>query len=223
MALNWRTDKPGDADKFSEFPATFRSQKSSLRSGLENTTFHWNDSSASAGQLRHSVSTTGAARAFYAARSEVSDPERYGTMMIVSDESRALLFNSTQSVCVGSNKAYHAVVAGGTKAQPEDQRRVVAFGVEDLGAEGASRISLGLLNGSALTYATTGFIGVPVVVQASADDGISGNSYLCTVFSLGSSSFSVYNRYIGPGADPGTCRIFWRSCGTVTVVNWTGG
>jgi hypothetical protein len=223
MAIDWQTGKPRDTDKFSEFPSVFRSNKSSLRSGLESFTFYWNDSKQSGGQLRHSVVTIGAARAFYGPRSEVSDPTRTGTMMIVSDASQALVFNSGSSVCVGTVSSYHAIAAGGTKAYTANQRRVIAFGVEDVGSETDSRISFGLLAGSALTYAagsTAAELAVhapSVVAQGSADDGKSGNSYLCTVFDVGPSSFSAYNRYVGPGADPGTGRIIWRSAGTVDL------
>jgi hypothetical protein len=200
--ISWNEEKPKRNDFLRELAEVVRSNKTALRAALEET-FYWNDSQDSGGLLRVSTSTPGSARVFFGARSTVSHPGRDGTMMFVSDESRLLIFvDSTLSVPIGSSKAYvhkdaSLVAAGG--------RTVVDSGVATLGAESLDNVDFNV------TYS----IAPDVVITPSSSDANSAASYVCSIATVSGSGFSIYNRYVGPGADPSASNVLWRSIGTV--------
>lgn len=101
MTIAWDEDKPADSNAYSQFPGELRSFKTALRTGLEQH-FYWQDgaSIASAGQMK-----PGAARAFYATESALSNYTN-GFLLVASDTSRLYgLVSSATTAFVGSARA----------------------------------------------------------------------------------------------------------------------
>jgi len=202
--IPWNDEKPRPNDQFKELPSIIRSNKSSLDSILQKH-FYWSDTVASGGIPRESTTVPGNARAFYGARSTVSDPGYDGALFVVSDESRVLATLSSNSVLVGSSRALSYGTTLGSSAV--NSRWVTATGVEDIGAATDQKISFGV------TYDTAP---VGVWATASAQAAASIGSYVVSVNTIGTSTFSAQMAYVGPGAPSFAGRFYWRSVGTVT-------
>lgn len=201
----WQTSKPSDKDKLSELATIVSSQRSQFDAVMQSQ-FYWADSTASAGIVRLSHASPGGWRGLYGPRSQVSDPGREGLVMLVSDESRMLVFMSGTSYCFASDR----IVLGKTfTATPgSDTRMVVDSGKTTLGAAGDYRVPFNVqYTGQA----------PEVLVQAIERDTDARPFFNTTITSVGSSSFSCNVAQL-TGSNPSSCSIYWRSEGTMALV-----
>lgn len=202
--LNWRPSLPRSSDYIKNLAQVVRSNKTALRTAMEEH-FYWDvvGGTRTHGEPKRSTSTPGSARAFYGPRSEVSDPGRDGTLMVVSDESRVIAFQSGSSAVVGS---YKALISGGTVTSTANSRVVTAMGTVDPADNSDLTVKYGVTYGSP-----------PIVIATpSAQAAGSIGSYSLAIWDIGTSSFSYQMTYVGPGSPSFDGRFIWRSSGTVT-------
>jgi hypothetical protein len=212
--INWRSDKPDSKDKVKDLPGIIRSQKSSLDAALQQT-MYWSDSVASGGVIRPSTTTPGTARLGYGLRSAVSDPGFNATGMIVSDESRVVVFDSGQSCVIGGdrvsvNRLYEV---GDADSWISNSRVLVQ-------ASAVTDFILGVpVNTKKITF-DTAYSAPPTIQLTSSDtDGKSCASYTVSVASESpnASHFTIWVSYLHAGSDPNASLVYWRSVGTVDL------
>lgn len=209
--MTWDTSRPRDTSRLSELDDLQRSDKSTFDEWAQ-TFVWWGDSTQSAGFVRPSSSTTQAVhRAFYGSRSQVSYPGRDGHMMVVSDESRLLVFHSNRSTIVGGSRMMLWNPSGG--GIPASWSVWISSGSSVINAaEGEHRIPFGVE-----------FARAPrVFVTAVSGEPASYLSYVVSVSSrvdaINTSQFSASVDYVGPGTDPEDCVVHWIASGL--TVHW---
>lgn len=206
----WNLNKPDDNDPLSELDSVVSNQRTAFEERIE-THFHWSDATEKAGFMKQSFTTPSGARVFYGPRSEVSYPGD-GAGMIVSDESRLLLFHSGGSILAGSSRA---------PLQVDDADPVVAekdgyIWYTQVGLENISSAAQGI----AKVVFATAYNSDPKIQLTLADGAKivkSAASYALAVTDVAGSGFSLAHNYVGPGAGNSPVDVHWRSTGTVTI------
>lgn len=199
-------NRPADLDFVSDTPEILRSVKSAISSILSQHFFWTDNSGTSAGEPRYaptSAKVPGTARAYYGPRSAVSNPGRPGTMMVVSDESKLVVFDSSGSAVIGGIN--HGGVAGVRSA---NCRWVVATGSAYTNNAGNSFISK-------IAFGVTYDVPPVVTVSASTDWTATGKRIIPSISTIITTSHFSAGIQCGDGNfSAGT--ILWHSVGTVS-------
>ena len=206
MTIVWGVGSPRNRDQLRQLTSTVSTQKAAFEERIERH-FVWSSSTVSAGLVKLSTTTPGAARMFFGPRSEVSQPSKNGIGMIVSDESRLIFFNSDQSSYVGGQGAMLVENPALYGATANDGARWVAdHGVfTTISIDGTERVAFNVTYGAA-----------PVSVQITNSGDNSGASFAIAVTDIDVSSFSLGHEYVGPGSSVAG-EVHWRSLGTVAL------
>lgn len=189
--INWDESRPQGSEALSELGQVWRSFKSNFQSAFSQSFYV--TSSTSTGQPRASSGTPGFCRAYYGPRADVSHPDRSGTLMVVSDESRLVAFGSAGSNVIGSYKAIFSWV--GMSAS--------SLGVYPVFDSGETSFGGGAGNYK-LSFNTTFTVTPAVFVTDSSASG----SYTYGVEEVGLSSASVITSLLD-ALDPTDAAVRW--------------
>ncbi len=199
---------PKNSSRVNEMGNPVRSNRSALDEIIQ-THFNWSNDTANTGAPNSSASTANSlARFYYGPRSELSYPGRDGSGMIISDESRAVVFSSSNSYVIGGQRAMHhvssATIIGTTPGFGglEGYKQLTIHGQETTANATANEEF-------AVTFGTT-FGGLPHVIVSNIDD----EEWQFSVNAVTRTGFTLGRYYHGAGAATnfGTCA--WRSSGT---------
>lgn len=205
----WDESLPVGSSYLSDLAPLWRSVKTSVDAALRDH-FYWSDSTSSAGEPRFSTTTPGSCRAYYGPRSAVSTPGRVGSLMLVSDEWRLLVFaDSGESVVVGSRAGIVSY---------RDSVATAAHNVRWVSSSSTFDASVAQVN--SITYGFTYDAPPMVTLGGGATTSASAGSYVFAIVPGGGdekSGFSATAQYIGAGPDPSEARLFWYSEGTIAL------
>lgn len=176
MTINWDETRPRSGELLSSLGEVWRSFKSNFQSGFSQSFYI--ASSASTGEPKLSTSTPGFCRAYYGPRADVSFPNRTGTLMVVSNETRLIAFGSASSNVIGSANAVFSWV--GMSSSSLGVLPVIDSGYTDWGAPSAA--------GAYKVSFNTTFSVTPTVHVTASD---ASASYTYAVDEIGTSSFSL--------------------------------
>lgn len=196
--INWDETRPRASEPLSELGDVWRSFKSNFESGFSR--IFYVTSSTSTGQPRASSSTPGFCRAYYGLRSEVSYPNRSGTLMAISDESRLVAFGSAGSNIIGSREAIFSWVGMSS----------ASLGVFPVIDSGSTDVATGVYG---VSFNTT-FSVVPTVFVTGSD--VSANYTYC-VEEIGLSVMTLSTSLLG-GVDPSNAAINWIAIAAEPIV-----
>jgi len=212
----WNETFPRNVDRVNTLSDRWPSIKTAVRSAMEQH-FHWSDSTSSAGEPTlpvgvPSATSPGGARFYYGARSAFSNPDRLAAGMIVSDESRLVMFISADSISIGGDQQIVAFQANdhGSGFDVRLNSKMVSHHVINAAvSQGLNRVNFSLFFG--------GDTAPDVFLTPGSSDTASAASYRMSIISVSNSNMTVDVDYIGPGADPGTATAHIYSIGTEDV------
>ncbi len=204
----FRTNKPADRDPVGETAEVIRENRASLDTFI-STNFYWSDSAGSAGQTRLSHNSPGGWRVYYGPRSEVSNPNRPGTAMFISDETRLLMFSSDTSHVMGGNRVVFSQPWNGWNFTASEQI-LIDSGRVNAGAPGQDAVSFNT------TFGAPPKVIVQVVMSAAGAANTIEAHYVANAHAITTTGFNLdVDDASGTGASDAT--VFWRSEGTKPV------
>ena len=194
--IGWDESKPANTDDLGDGDDEIRSFKTAVRTGL-SAEHLWPSSSGAAG-----AHLLGSARVYVGARSAVSSDGTTGRLMLETDSyslwgdgaGTSMTLLGHQLLLINRN------VSGALNA-PAKHAVAVQFGLSTTTPSGVTRI----------TYAGSGFSGVPIVLVTSQINGFYAGVVQST---SGSTGFTAFGNGGGTGA-AASVDIAWLSIGTV--------
>jgi hypothetical protein len=172
--IAWNENTPADGDSAGQGDDQFRSLKSSIRVGLDSEHV-WPVGGGDAG-----VHRLGSARAYYGAQSLVSSTGTDGRFMQTSDTSQFFHVGSGGTALIGGATGILAGSFPGTV--PQRHYWAVEFGV------GVTNAITGV---TTITYANSGFSGMPFVVVSGTNAVVPGAPRILDIWNPTVTGFSV--------------------------------
>jgi hypothetical protein len=193
--IAWNENTPADGDSAGQGDDQFRSLKSSIRVGLD-AEHVWPVGGGDAG-----VHRLGSGRVYYGAQSLVSSTGTDGRLMETSDTSRCFHVGSGGTALIGGATGILAGSFPGTV--PQRHYWAMEFGAD---------ITNGTSGVTTITYANSGFSGMPYVVVSPTNAVIPGAPRWLDIWNPTATGFSVaaYNSSGGSVAK----NFNWISIGT---------
>lgn len=181
-AIGWSESAPANSDKLGLGAGEIRSLKTALRTGLD-AEHVWPSSGGDAG-----VHRLGSARAYVGAESTVSSSGTDGRLMVASNTSRLFHVGSGGTMLLGGS----AVALVGTGAGATDALGVSALPQTHYMAMDATFGTLGSLGTAIVTFANSGYSGIPFTMVCYTGIPTSGTPISLSVVNGGKTTCTIY-------------------------------